>query len=244
MPVIAGTDYSDSFGGVSFLAGQNQAQARKTEYADEVIVGGAVTGTSYVYRDHYALPPDTLDLDILVPDRATFEALAALRGYPFDAGGVPYELVIPAQAIDWTASLDELTSNGAYLDTPLRCHAVFTKIADLGGSGGGGVTPATPPTTAPTAGYVAGVSGLDVEIDPNQGTASAEDLIDDYWIEWGDGSPSEHITGGPWRISAAELPVTPHTYGAPSPTPADYVVEITVYRNGVASDPFATVVTV
>lgn len=237
MPVIGGTDYSDTFGGVSFLAGQNQAQARKTEYEDEVIVGAATTGTSYVYRDWYASPPDTWDGDILVPDRATFEALAALRGYPFDNAGVPYELVIPAQAIDWTASLDELTSNGAYLDLPLRCHAVFTRIADV-------TSPASTPDQTPTAGYVAGVSGLDVEIDLNQSTTASDGYIDEYWITWGDGSPAEHVTGGPWSIADNEITVTPHTFGAPSPTPYDYVVEITVYRNGVASDPYATVVQV
>lgn len=236
MPVIGGTDYSDTFGGVAFLAGQNQSQARKTQFEDEIIVGGAVTGTSYVYRDHYALPPDTWDGDILVPDRATFEALAALRGYPFDNAGVPYELVIPAQAIDWTASLDDLTSNGAYLDTPLKCHAVFTRIADL-------TSPASTPDQTPTAGYVAGVSGLDVELDLNQGSASSDDLIDSYDVEWGDTNTS-HVTGGPWSISAAEIPLASHTYAAPSPTAADYVVTVSVVRNGVRSDDFSTVVSV
>lgn len=236
MPTIDGIDYPDTFNGVAFLAGQNQSQTRKTEYADEVIVGGAVTGTSYVYRDWYSNPSDTWDGDLLLPNQAAFEDLAALRGYPVDSGGVPYELSIPAQGIDWTASLDDLSSNGAYLDSPLKCHATFTRIDNL-------VAPSTPPTSAPTAGYVAGVSGLDVELDVNQGTSSADDTIDSYDVEWGD-SGTDTVTGGPWSISAAEIPLATHTYAAPSPTAADYVVTVSVVRNGVRSADFSTVVTV
>jgi hypothetical protein len=226
------SDYPDSFGAVAFEATTNQTMPRKTEFSDETIVGGAVTGTSYTFRDWYSSPPDVLDLDILVPDRATFEALAELRGY----AASPYELAIPAQGIDWTASLDELTANGAYLDTPLKCHAVFTKKADLG------LTAPTGPTTV-TAGYVAGVDGLEVDLDLNQGTSSSDGEVDSYDVEWGDTNTS-HVTGGPWSIADSEIPIASHTYAAPSPTGADYVVTISVARNGVTSSDFSTVVTV
>lgn len=249
MPItVDGIEYESTFGlpgvPVYFKAGQQQSGEYPTDFADESIVGGAVSGTSYTYRDWYVNPPATLDLPILLPNKQALEDLAALRAYPVDNGGDPYEL--HTAQWDWTATLDKLTWNGLYGDGPVQARATFTRVADI--SAGSDVTPSTPPTTV-TAGYVAGTDGLDVEIDINQGpgpdgsgTTSSDGYVDDFWIEWGDGSPSEHITGGPWTIGS--IPTVPHTFPAPSPTPADYVVEITVYRNSVASDPFATVVTV
>jgi hypothetical protein len=234
MPVIEGIDYESTFGGVAFSASQAQSGEYPTDFADETIVGGAVSGTSYTYRDWYSNPPDTLDLPILLPDRATLEALAALRAYPVDTGGVPYEL--HTAQFDWTATLDKLTWSGAYLDTPVQARATFTKIADLG------LTAPTGPTTV-TAGYVAGVDGLDVDLDLNQGTSSSDGEVDSYDVEWGDTNTS-HVTGGPWSIADAEIPIASHTYAAPSPTGADYVVTISVVRNGVTSSDYATVVTV
>jgi hypothetical protein len=229
---IGGWIYPDSFGGVPFEATTNQTYKKGVEFSDETIVGGAVSGLSYTFRDWYSSPPDVLDLDILVPDRATFEALAELRGY----AASPYELAIPAQGIGWSASLDELTANGAYLDTPLKCHAVFTKVADI-------ATPAPTGPTSVTAGYVAGVDGLDVDLDLNQGTSSSDGEVDSYDVEWGDTNIS-HVTGGPWSIADSEIPIASHTYAAPSPTGADYVVTISVVRNGVTSGDFSSVVTV
>jgi hypothetical protein len=235
MPVIDGIDYESTFGGVMFSAGQQQSGEYPTDFADETIVGGAITGTSYTYRDFFANPPDTLDLPILLPDRATLDDLAALRAYPVDNGGVPYEL--HTTQFDWTATLDKLSWDGAYLDTPVRAKATFTKVMDLG------LTAATGPTTV-TAGYVAGVDGLNVDLDLNQGTSSSDGYVDDYWVTWGDGTPAQHVTGGPWSIADGEIPIASHTFAAPSPTGADYVVEVSVNRNSVASDGYATVVTV
>jgi hypothetical protein len=234
MPVIDGIDYESTFGGVAFSASQAQSGEYPTDFAEETIVGGAVSGTSYTYRDWYANPQDTLDLPILLPDRATLDALAALRAYPVDTGGVPYEL--HTAQFDWTATLDKLTWSGAYLDTPVQAKATFTKIADLG------LTAPTGPTTV-TAGYVAGVDGLDVDLDLNQGTSSSDGEVDSYDVEWGDTNTS-HVTGGPWSIADAEIPIASHTYAAPSPTGADYVVTISVVRNGAISDDFSSVVTV
>jgi hypothetical protein len=240
---IDGIDYESTFGGVIFSASQAQSGEFPTDFAEETIVGGAVSGTSYTYRDFFSNPPDTLDLPILLPDRATLEALAALRAYPVDNGGVPYEL--HTAQFDWSATLDKLTWSGAYLNGPVQAKATFTKIADLG------LTAPTGPTTV-TAGYVAGVDGLNVDIDLNfgpgpggsGGTTSSDGLADDYWITWGDGSPADHVTGGPWSIADAEIPIASHTFAAPSPTGADYVIEVSVNRNSVASDGYATVVTV
>jgi hypothetical protein len=234
MPVIDGINYESTFGGVAFSASQAQSGEFPTDFADETIVGGAVSGTSYTYRDWYANPPDTLDLPILLPDRATLESLAALRAYPVDTGGVPYDL--HTAQFDWTATLDKLTWSGAYLDTPVQAKATFTKIADLG------LTAPTGPTSV-TAGYVAGVDGLDVDLDLNQGTSSSDGEVDSYDVEWGDTNTS-HVTGGPWSIADAEIPIASHTYAAPSPTGADYVVTISVVRNSVTSDDFSSVVTV
>jgi hypothetical protein len=231
---IDGIDYESTFGGVAFSASQAQSGEYPTDFADETIVGGAVSGTSYTYRDWYANPPDTLDLPILLPDRATLESLAALRAYPVDTGGVPYDL--HTAQFDWTATLDKLTWSGAYLDGPVQAKATFTKIADLG------LTAPTGPTTV-TAGYVAGVDGLDVDLDLNQGTSSSDGEVDSYDVEWGDTNTS-HVTGGPWSLADAEIPIASHTYAAPSPTGADYVVTVSVVRNGVTSSDFSTVVTV
>jgi hypothetical protein len=162
MPEIGGILYESSFGGVPFSASQAQSGEYPTLFETEDIVSGAVSGTSYRYVDWFSNPPDSLDLPILLPDRATLEALAALRAYPVDTGGVPYEL--HTAQFDWTATLDKLTWSGAYLDGPVQAKATFTKIADLG------LTAPTGPTTV-TAGYVAGVDGLDVDLDLNQGTS-------------------------------------------------------------------------
>jgi hypothetical protein len=231
---IDGIDYESTFGGVIFSASQAQSGEYPTDFADETIVGGAVSGTSYTYRDFFSNPPDTLDLPILLPDRATLEALAALRAYPVDTGGVPYEL--HTAQFDWTATLDKLTWSGAYLNGPVQAKATFTKIADLG------LTAPTGPTSV-TAGYVAGVDGLDVDLDLNQGTSSSDGEVDSYDVEWGDTNIS-HVTGGPWSIADSEIPIASHTYAAPSPTGADYVVTISVVRNGVTSGDFSSVVTV
>jgi hypothetical protein len=236
---IEGIDYESTFGGVIFSASQAQSGEFPTDFAEETIVGGAVSGTSYTYRDWFSNPPDTLDLPILLPDRATLEALAALRAYPVDTGGVTYEL--HTAQFSWQATLDKLTWSGAYLDTPVQARATFTKVQDLG------LTAPTGPTTV-TAGYVAGPDGLNLDIDLNfgpgpggsGGTTSSDGQIDDYWIEWGDGTPSDHVTGGPWAIGS--IPIASHTYAAPSADPSEYVVEITTYRNSVPSEPYATVV--
>jgi plastocyanin len=226
MVEIGGWSYPDSFGGVPFEATTNQTYKKGVEFSDEVIVGGAVSGLSYTFRDWYASPPDVLDLDILVPDRATFEALAELRGY----AASPYELVIPAQGIDWTASLDELTANGAYLDTPLKCHVVFTKVADLG------LTAPTSPTTV-TASFVFGVDGLDAEFDAN-GASSSDGQIDVVNWEFGDSNIATQT--GPWETGGSNIPTQLHTYAAPG----EYVVNCSVERNGVTSDNFSVVVVV
>jgi hypothetical protein len=234
MPVIDGIDYESTFGDVAFSASQAQSGEFPTDFAEETIVGGAVSGTSYTYRDWYANPPDTLDLPILLPDRATLEALAALRAYPVDTGGAPYDL--HTAQFDWTATLDKITWSGAYLNGPVQAKATFTKIADLG------LTAPASPTTV-TAGYVAGVDGLDVEIDANQGSSASDGSIDSISIEWGDGDTDTN-SGGPWSLADAEIPILTHTYAAPSPTGADYVVTISVVRNSVTSDDFSSVVTV
>jgi hypothetical protein len=231
---IDGIDYESTFGGVVFSASQQQSGEYPTDFADETIVGGAITGTSYTYRDWYANPPDTLDLPILLPDWATLAALAALRAYPVDNGGVPYEL--HTTQFDWTATLDKLSWDGAYLDTPVRAKATFTKVADLG------LTAPTGPTTV-TAGYVAGVDGLNIDLDLGQGSSSSDGFLDSYDVEWGD-SGTSHVTGGPWSIADGEIPIASHTYAAPSPTGAEYVVTISVVRNGVTSSDFSSVVTV
>jgi hypothetical protein len=234
MPVIDGIDYESTFGGVPFSASNDQSGEFPVDSGTEDIVGGAVSGVSYRFIDWYANPPDTLDLPLLVPDRETLEALAQLRAYPVDNGGTPYEL-ITAQ-FHWQALMTALSWSGAYLNNPIKAKASFVKIADLG------LTAPTGPTTV-TAGYVAGVDGLNVDLDVNQGTSSSEGEVDSYDVEWGDTNTS-HVTGGPWSIADAEIPIASHTYAAPSPTGADYVVTISVVRNGVTSSDFSTVVTV
>lgn len=230
MPLVNGIDYPDTYGGVAFLCGQNQSMPRKTEFADEKIVGGAVTGTSFVYRDWFANPPDPLDTDILVPDRATFEALAALRGYPVDTGGIFPELDVPAQGIAWIASLDEITAQGAYMDTPLRCHAVWTKIMDVASPAGAG------PVTV-TASFVFGPSGLTVGFDAN-GSTSSDGVLDQVNWEFGDTNIATQT--GPWDTGGSNIPVQNHTYAAPGA----YVVNCSVERNGVTSSDFSVVVVV
>lgn len=230
MVTIAGIEYESSFGAVSFAAGAQQSFPRKTDFAEETIVGGAVTGTTYVYRDWYALPPDVLDLSILLPDVATFHALADLRGYPVANGGVPYELMIPGQAIHWTATLDELTQQAAYrTDTPFLARAVFTRIADI-------VAPSVP-GIPPVAGFVFGTDGLDAVFDANSSSA-VDGFIDTVNWEFGDGNIATQT--GPWATGAANIPTQAHTYALPGV----YVVTASVVRNAVISDDFSTLVTV
>lgn len=231
MPTYDGIVYDSSFGGVPFAAGKAQGLTLDTQYADQTIAGGAVTGTSYTYRDWYATPPDVLELELLLPDRATLDDLAALRGYPADNGGVPYDLVLPQ--FSWTATLDKLTTAAAWMDVAIVAHATFTKVADL-------VAPAASPA-APTAGYVWGASGLDAALDLNQGSASPDGLLDSYDVEWGDTATSNVDSGGtPWDLSLAAVPIATHTYALAG----DYVVTVSVVRNGVRSDDYAAVVTV
>jgi hypothetical protein len=228
MVVIDGIDYESTFGGVTFSASQAQSGEFPTDFAEETIVGGAVSGTSYTYRDFFSNPPDTLDLPILLPDRATLEALAAIRAYPVDTGGEPYEL--HTTQFDWTATLDKLTWSGAYLNGPVQAKATFTKIADLG------LTAPTGPTSV-TASFVFGTDGLDAEFDAN-GSSSSDGQIDTVNWEFGDGDIATQT--GPWSTGASNIPTQLHTYAAPG----EYVVNCSVERNGVTSDDFSVVVVV
>jgi hypothetical protein len=228
MPTIDGIDYESTFGGVIFSASQAQSGEFPTDFAEETIVGGAVSGTSYTYRDWYANPPDTLDLPILLPDRATLDALAALRAYPVDTGGVPYEL--HTAQFDWAATMDKLTWSGAYLDTPVQAKATFTKIADLS------LTAPTGPTSV-TASFVFGTDGLDAEFDAN-GASSSDGQIDVVNWEFGDSGIATQT--GPWETGGSNIPTQLHTYAAPG----EYVVNCSVERNGVTSDDFSVLVTV
>lgn len=231
MPIIDDIDYDSTFGGVIFQCGRAQGLAFEAQFADTTIVGGAVTGTSYTYRDWYASPPDVLDVEILVPDRATLDDLAALRGYPVDNAGVAYELYTPQ--VSWSATLDKLTTSQAWMDVPIVAKAVFTKVADL-------VAPAAAVTTAPTAGFVWGVSGLTASLDLNQDTESPDGEIDSYSVEWGDAATTSESTGAPWEIAAIEIPVATHTYAAPG----TYVVTVSVVRSGETSADYSALVTV
>jgi hypothetical protein len=235
---VEGIVYESDFGRpltpVYFQAGQQQGGEFPTDFADELIVGGAVSGTSYLYRDWYANGPPTIDMPIMLPDLAALNALAGHLAYPVDNGGEALEL--HTAQFDWQATLDKLTWSGIYTGAPIQAKATFTQKQDLG------LTAPTGPTTV-AAGYVAGVDGLDVDLDLNQGTSSSDGSIDSYDVEWGD-SGTSHVTGGPWSIADAEIPIASHTYAAPSPTGADYVVTISVVRNGVTSSDFSTVVTV
>lgn len=235
MTIFNEIEYESTFGDVPFKALSDQSGEYPTDFATEDIVGGAVTGTSYRYVDWYVNPPDQLNLTMLLPDRERLEALAALRAYPVDNAGVPYPL--RTAQFDWTATLDKLTWSGAYMDGPIKATGTFTKIS------GGLVVPVVPAVPVPVAGYIAGVSGLDVDLDLNQNTTAADDLIYSYNVEWGDTNTST-VTGGPWSISAMAIPIASHTYAAPSPTGADYVVTVSVVGTGGLSLDFSTVVTV
>jgi hypothetical protein len=114
---------------------------------------------------------------------------------------VPYEL--HTAQFDWTATLDKLTWSGAYLDGPVQAKATFTKIADLG------LTAPTGPTTV-TAGYVAGVDGLDVDLDLNQGTSSSDGEVDSYDVEWGDtNTATSRAARGALRTAKSPSPAIP-----------------------------------
>ena len=229
MVLIGTVEYESNFGGIVFSAGREQGGEYPTEFAAETIIGGAGSGDSYHYVDWFSAPPDTLDLPILLPDRATLDALAALRGYPIATGGVPYEL--HTTQFQWQATLDKLSWSGAWYDTPVQARAVFTKVADLGIS-------APSVYAAPVTNVVYGANGLTAEFDVN-GSTSEDGVISSWSIEYGDAAVATFT--GPWTVGSFAIPTQLHTYAAPGV----YVVNVSVKNSAlIESDNYALLVEV
>ena len=101
------------------------------------------------------------------------------------------------------------------------------------------VTSTATADTAPVAGYVYAVEGFTVQVDPNQGSTTVDDLVDTLNVEWGDGA-TQTYSSGPYNLATYGLPILTHTYASA----AAYVVTISIQRSSVLSSDESQLITV